>query len=49
MVLVEAAGADLERLESMAFGNVSVEAGGVARPDEPSQGAAGAGSPHAHG
>ncbi|KAE8796415.1 40s ribosomal protein s5-1 [Hordeum vulgare] len=42
-------GADLERLESMAFGNVSVEAGGMAWPDEPSQGAAGAGSPHAHG
>ncbi|KAI5016778.1 hypothetical protein ZWY2020_006629 [Hordeum vulgare] len=49
MVLVEAAGADLERLESMAFGNVSIKAGGVARPDEPSQGVAGAGSPHAHG
>ncbi|KAI5016448.1 hypothetical protein ZWY2020_006299 [Hordeum vulgare] len=43
-----APGADLERLESMAFGNVSVEAGGVARPDEPSQGVTGAGSPHAH-
>ncbi|KAI4987550.1 hypothetical protein ZWY2020_020350 [Hordeum vulgare] len=49
MVLVEAAGADLERLKSMAFGNVSVEAGGVARPDEPTQGVAVVGSPHAHG
>ncbi|KAI5015682.1 hypothetical protein ZWY2020_057072 [Hordeum vulgare] len=49
MVLVEAARADLERLESMAFDNVSAEAGGAARTDEPSQGAAGAGSPHAHG
>ncbi|KAI4971807.1 hypothetical protein ZWY2020_002721 [Hordeum vulgare] len=49
MVLVEAAGADLERLKSMAFGSVSVEAGGAVRPDEPSQGDAEAGSPHAHG
>ena len=41
MVLVEAAGTDLERLKSVAFSNVSVEAGGMVRPDERSQGVAG--------